>query len=143
MRRLSRLSKECISHQGLCCENRLNAIWSDEEQEKLMDNKPIIKQCKYFKKPYCTIYNKRPLDCKVYPVTLDLRNNKVVFVIDLKCPAVKKGLIDTKFLNYAKRLFKNNWPDKSWIIRNSKDNKNKKMYKWITLEEYENKIRKK
>lgn len=128
-----------MSHNGLCCENRLNVILESNEGKKLMGDKcrTLVKKCKFFKKPYCTIYNNRPVDCRVYPVTLDLRNNKVIFVIDLKCPAVKKGIIDKIFINYAKKIFNKNWPSKSWIMQNSKDNKNKKMYQWITLKEYD------
>jgi len=127
MRRLSKLSKECISHKGLCCENRLNAIFEDGS---------IVKTCSFFKKPYCSIYKNRPTDCKAYPITIDLINNKPIFVIDLKCPAVKKGIIDKKFINNTIKLWKENWPNKSWLEENAKDNKNRKMYNWISLEEY-------
>ena len=137
MQKLSRLSKECLSHNGLCCENRLNLILEEKEKSINFKDKLIVKKCSFFKKPLCTIYKHRPLDCKVYPITLDLRGKEVVFLIDLKCPAVKKGLINKKFINHAKRLWKANWPSKSWLIQNTKDNLNKKMYKWITLEEYE------
>lgn len=137
MSQLSKLSKECISHNGLCCENRLNVIFKDGT---------LLKKCPHFKKPYCSIYKKRPIDCKAYPVSIDLKKNKTFFVIDLKCPAVKKGIIDKRFLNYAEKLWSDNWPNKSWIIQNAKDNRNKKMYKWITIEEYnlyKNQLRKK
>lgn len=148
MRRLSKLSKECISHDGLCCEDRLNLILSDEDLDGLVKSSEdlVVEDCEFFKKPYCTVYNKRPLDCKVYPVTIDLRCGTVVFVIDLKCPAVKKGLIDDRFLNYARRLWKSNWPSESWIRKNSEDNRNEKMYEWITIDEYvlyRNNLRKK
>jgi len=137
MQRLSKLSQECISHKGLCCENRLNAIFEDGS---------IIKTCPYFKNPLCSIYKKRPIDCKTYPITIDLINNKPIFVIDLKCPAVKKGIIDRRFINKAITLWKENWPSKTWLEENAKDNKNSKMYNWITLEEYfnyKNKLNKK
>lgn len=137
MRQLSKLSKECISHKGLCCENRLNAILEDGS---------IIKTCSHFKQPFCLIYKKRPIDCKAYPITIDLGNNKAIFVIDLKCPAVKKGIVDKRFINNAIKLWKENWPSKIWLEKNAKDNKNRKMYAWITLEEYfnhKNKLNKK
>ena len=123
---LSKLSRECINNKGLCCENRINLV---------LDSGSIVGSCPHFKEPYCLIYKKRPLDCKTYPVTIELKNKKIFFVIDLKCPAVKKGLIDKRFLNYAMKLWKNNWPDKAWIIKNAKDNNNK-IYNWMTIDDY-------
>jgi Fe-S-cluster containining protein len=138
MKRLSKLSKECIKNRGLCCEDRLNVVLEDEEQRKLMfgKDKTVVDRCRFFKEPFCTIYEKRPVDCKAYPITIEKINNKYVFLIDLKCPAVKKGLVDKRFINSSIRLWKSNWPTKKWLIENSKDNKNKKMYKWITIDEY-------
>ncbi len=138
MKRLSKLSQECIRNKGLCCEDRLNVVLSEKE-EKLLNSrgKMILNRCRHFKKPYCTIYNRRPVDCKAYPVTLDLRKGKVIFAIDMKCPAVKKGIIDDKFLEWAKKQWKTHWPSREWIVRNSEDNRTPGMYKWVTLGEYQ------
>jgi len=62
----------------------------------------------------------------------------LVFLIDMKCPAVKKGIITKQFVTYAKKLYEDKWPDKEWIKANAKDNKNKKMYSWVEIPQYLN-----
>jgi Fe-S-cluster containining protein len=135
MKKVSRLSQECIKNRGLCCERRVNVIFTDKEAKNL-SNKKIVQKCKFFREPFCMIYSKRPIDCRSYPITIDLRGSKPVFVIDLKCPAVRKGIIDRRFINRTIRLWEKNWPSKSWLKKNAEDNRNKKIYDWMTLERY-------
>lgn len=55
--------------------------------------KPVIlltngkEYCRYINNYKCTIYDKRPSTCKIYPLGIDIFNN---IHIDLSCPAVNK-----------------------------------------------------
>jgi Fe-S-cluster containining protein len=51
----------------------------------------------------CTIYEKRPFDCRVWPIMMyiDLETRERVIYLDLDCPAVREGRIP---LNLVKRI---------------------------------------
>lgn len=128
---MSKLSTECLRNKGLCCENRIPLILEDGT---------IVKRCPSFKKPYCTIYPKRPLDCKAYPVTVGKVNGEVVFLVDRRCPAVRKGIVDMWFINRSIKLFQHLVLDDKFMDKNCLDNE-ASCYDWITVEQYKRKRR--
>jgi uncharacterized protein len=54
----------------------------------------------------CTIYEERPLDCRLYPFTLahDSAKTKVVLAMDLKCPYLEQHATDPEVADYAQKL---------------------------------------
>lgn len=67
-------------------------------------------------KGFCTIYGKRPLDCRLWPIMvyLDYSTGERIVYLDLDCPAVKEGKISeelvAKLVEIAKSIdFDDNW----------------------------------
>lgn len=56
----------------------------------------------------CGIYELRPLDCKTWPITLDIKTKS--YVADTACPAYQEGLSDSFLLN-AKKMLEGIHPD--------------------------------
>jgi len=146
MRELNKLSRECIGCKEHCCGKRSPSFFNEKEVKKLIgknkNNFSFYKKCArskgiccFYKTPYCTIYKKRPIDCRTYPTVIDLENGKEVVFIDMKCPAVRKRIIGKRFINYAMKLWKDNWPSKNYFTVNSKDNKAGR-YELVTLSKY-------
>ena len=53
----------------------------------------------------CSIYSKRPLDCRLYPFMLIVSNDdNACLGIDTNCPFAKERLEDTSLQNYASYL---------------------------------------
>ena len=148
-KKLSRLSKECMECKKHCCGKRTPSFFNEKEVRKFI-GEPEKKHpkfsfyrncarskgvCCFYKNSCCVIYKKRPVDCRTYPLVIDLENGKGVVFIDLNCPAVRKKVVDKKFIACAMKLWKKNWPSKDYFVVNSKDNKAGR-YKLITLQEY-------
>lgn len=149
MKRLSQLSKECIANKGLCCEHRTPPFLLPKEitsllKEKKTKNKFIFgscsshpkSRCPFFKEPFCSVYEKRPTDCRTYPLSIDYINNKLVLIIDMKCPGVSKGLVSDVFIKTAIKIWKKVKPSQEWINEYTETSESKK-YKWVTIKEYQ------
>ena len=91
--------------------------------------------CPFFEEPFCSVYQKRPVDCRTYPVSIDLEGEKVVYVIDMNCPAVRKGLVSKRFIQHAIRARQENMPNKEWI-REYVTKDEPRNYEWMTIEKY-------
>lgn len=146
MKKLSRLSKECIANNGLCCENRTPPIFLPSEIGLLLKStsehfvfgdcsaKPKS-VCPFFKEPLCSVYQERPIDCRTYPVSTDLVKEKVIYIIDMKCPAVQKGAVSDSFIQQAIRTWKEKMPTKEWLEEyHTKEDGEK--YEWVPIEDY-------
>lgn len=104
----------CLKCQGCCRFKEENSVWSpcllDEEIQDLLD-KPTIPAalisidrriqpicnpsgadfiCPFLEisNNQCKIYNRRPLECQLYPFLINLRKSKVLLTVDLNCPYV-------------------------------------------------------
>jgi Fe-S-cluster containining protein len=44
-----------------------------------------IPRCIFYKKKHCVIHKDRPLDCRLYPLKIKFRNNKIFLGISLGC----------------------------------------------------------
>lgn len=68
---------------------------------------------------YCTIYEKRPLDCRLWPVVVyidPVTREKIVY-LDLDCPALRDLRIPISVINrILKEITKLNF-DESWLER--------------------------
>ncbi|MDD5417967.1 MAG: YkgJ family cysteine cluster protein [Candidatus Nanoarchaeia archaeon] len=78
---MDKLSEECIKNKGLCCEKRTPPFLLPGEIENLLikenDSFEIKGDmaypkglCCFFNEPFCTVYKKRPVDCRTYPVSI-------------------------------------------------------------------------
>jgi len=47
--------------------------------------------CKNLKNCSCTDYEKRPIICRLFPLSLFVRDNKMFFIKSLSCPGWNKG----------------------------------------------------
>jgi len=119
----------CLKCQGCCRFREANSVWSpcllDEEIQDLLDRKmppanispdrkiqPIPDPKKDgFICPFltaqdnkCKIYESRPLECKLYPFLISIRDKKVLLTVDLNCPYAKEKLNSKEFKEYAQYL---------------------------------------
>lgn len=147
------LGEMCMQMEGKCCEERTPPVLMPYEVEILLigteheqhfkigkghSYATPKKRCTFFKQPLCGIYEKRPVDCKTYPVSIQLGLGGIEYVLDKKCPAVEKGLVDKEFIQTAVHL----WTEglrkledpKKWMEEYGKHDPRK--YDWIYIDEY-------
>lgn len=85
-------SKFCLSCLGCCRFHSKDTIWLP------YNIKPVSHEDFYlcphldFKTNKCKIYAKRPLDCKIYPFLLTIKNNKTYLALDKKCLYLEEHL---------------------------------------------------
>lgn len=48
-------------------------------------------KCRFLKDNRCLDYEKRPIVCKLFPLSLFVRDNKIFFIKSLSCPGWNKG----------------------------------------------------
>lgn len=78
------------------------------------DNKP----CPYLNEHgYCSMYDKRPFDCRLWPVVvyIDFKTRERVIYLDLECPAVKKGKIPADLINKIIESVRDLDFDENWL----------------------------
>jgi Fe-S-cluster containining protein len=115
-----------------CCK-RLYAVLLPEEEEDFKEASFEVKTDKgvvkcigsYGGKPcpflndqgYCTIYEKRPFDCRLWPVVIyiDFKTRDKVVYLDLDCPAVKNGKISIDLINKIIDSIKDYELDEKWL----------------------------
>lgn len=67
----------------------------------------------------CTIYPRRPLDCRLWPVMMyyDFRTGDRVVYLDLDCPAASSGRIPREFVDSVVRKLEEVDIDEEWLKR--------------------------
>ena len=101
------LKINCSACPGFCCSSKTRAILTPEEGEFFKDyaeevqtshgTLKVLKQknngkCIFYDENthVCSIYEKRPFDCRMYPYVIAYRNNKVEFLLDdTYCPRIQ------------------------------------------------------
>lgn len=100
----------CSNCEAKCCNGKLGTVFSQiilEDFYEVYEHFPIVflfgelgflkpvilltngdSFCKYLKDFKCSIYDKRPSVCKIYPLSPHLTND---IYIDTSCPAVNEG----------------------------------------------------
>ncbi len=68
---------------------------------------------------YCTVYNERPFDCRIYPlvVYLDEKTGEKVAYLDLGCPAVREGRISKDLIEKLLKLYRSVNVSDEWLRR--------------------------
>lgn len=105
----------CSNCRENCC-TRFYAVLLPEEEEEFKDTAFEVetqrgkvkcigsrdgKPCPYLSREgYCTVYEKRPLDCRIWPVVVyvDFKTGERVVYLDLECPAVREGKIPSELI---------------------------------------------
>ena len=57
-----------------------------DKNNKIIINK--IPKCLFYKKNRCLIYSNRPLDCRLYPIKIKFKKNKIIVGLSLGCKYV-------------------------------------------------------
>jgi len=120
--------EECLKCKGCCRFSEENSVWSpcllDEEIQELLDKKipsasismdrrihPVPAQEGGYICPFldpqenkCKIYGFRPLECRIYPFLICLRDKKVLLTVDLNCPYIKQKLNSKELKEYTDYL---------------------------------------
>lgn len=109
---------DCKNCQALCCKSVYSQIIKDEFESIYKDFpilfifgtlgfvKPVVilsngfDFCPYLKDFRCTIYEKRPIVCKTYPLSPNLDNQ--IYIDSFGCPEINKG---EKKLEFEKEYF--------------------------------------
>ncbi|VAX35799.1 hypothetical protein MNBD_UNCLBAC01-324 [hydrothermal vent metagenome] len=123
-------SKTCLSCEGCCRFLEQKSKWRAKvtvcEQKNIskcfplkINSKGYLKDkpchgkfaCTFFnpKNTTCTIYDKRPFECSLYPFILTNRDNKPSVSVHLACPYIqdKKDSSEyTRYVIYLKKIFK-------------------------------------
>jgi hypothetical protein len=119
----------CLKCRGCCRFKELDSVWVpcllDEEIQALLDFdipptlismdrriRPVQNPgqdgfiCTFFNhlENKCKIYERRPLECQLYPFLITLRDKKVLLTVDLNCPYVKESINTEKFKQYTEYL---------------------------------------
>ena len=130
MKKLNKLSQECVRCEAACCGKRTPPFLSSLEVGlflgKQCPKSKIAKKgscycskglCHFLNKSsfLCEIYKNRPIDCQTYPVFIGIKNQKIVYFVDQECPAVKNKIITKRYINSAIGLWEKNKPMFRWI----------------------------
>jgi Fe-S-cluster containining protein len=103
---VSDFAAECFKC-GKCCNGELSrAVMTEAEAERLGAHamKPSIDGgCRFLAGMKCLVYEKRPVDCRTYPVSpvRDPVTGKVGLYVDMRCPAIRKGLVTPAYVSWA------------------------------------------
>ena len=81
--------KYCLSCGAWCCKGERNIL----NGKKIVNSKENG-DCVYLKDGLCNNYQKRPFDCRDFPLDVLLINGKISWIVWENCPAVKE--IDLK-----------------------------------------------
>lgn len=122
----------CSSCTNNCCK-RFYAILLPEEEDEYGEATFTIetkygavkcigsrdgKPCAFLdENGFCKIYEKRPFDCRLWPVLvyIDFETNERVVYLDLDCPAVREKRIDHRVINRIINVVKEIDFDDDWL----------------------------
>jgi uncharacterized cysteine cluster protein YcgN (CxxCxxCC family) len=109
----------CLKCQGCCRFKEADSIWQPSSIEKLTPYRDFyICPELEVETNRCKIYERRPLDCQLYPFLLHRQNGAIFLALDKKCPAVEKRTEDGDFKKYIQYLIDFlNQPDIKNVIR--------------------------
>lgn len=110
----------CLSCQGCCRFADAKTPWavhlSREEQQELGIQDAVLPSaadpvtgqyvCSYFAagQARCTIYYKRPLECRLYPFVVNRQGGSVFLALDLNCPYAKAQYETQAMRDFISRL---------------------------------------
>lgn len=146
-KKVSRLFQECIDDDCACCGKVSKPVFFPSEIEILADsgnlpnfniceNNAVSKSvCCFLNEYYCSIYEKRPIDCRSYPLSVKVENEEAYFVLDMECPAVQKGIITNEYIESAKKLWKDKNLNINWLKEYGSEEDTKK-HNWVSIEGY-------
>lgn len=122
----------CSSCQTNCC-RKFYAVLLPEEEEEFMDVSFTVntergevrcigsnfgKPCPFLSpEGMCTIYENRPLDCRLWPVMvyIDFKSREKVVYLDMDCPAVREGKIPRELVEKIVNELKKLKLDERWL----------------------------
>ncbi len=83
----------------------------------------------------CLNYERRPFDCRVWPVLLyyDFNTDEKVLYLDMDCPAVVEGRISSDVIDSIVRILKSVKIDEEWVKKYTLapwPNNLKEIYRW-------------
>jgi len=94
------MNNPCVSCQSHCCGGSpVGApILTPDEMERFKDDSHMVSEtharmnrangvCKWLKDRRCSIYEERPLECRLYPYVMQWDGKKVSLVLHSGCPA--------------------------------------------------------
>ncbi len=70
-----------------CCEKSTPFLLKNERQNYSIKFK---NKCNYLINSKCSIYKKRPIDCRIFPISLKKFKNKFYWILVKNCPLSKK-----------------------------------------------------
>lgn len=88
---MKRLKEYCAACKAKCCKNE-KPYASKEELAELGVAEISQKEdgyCIFLKRNRCSVYDKRPFECRIFPFNTEKRNGKIVWVLYSTCPAAK------------------------------------------------------
>lgn len=124
----------CSSCADNCCK-RFYAILLPEEENDYTEATFIVKTehgvvkcigsrdgkpCAFLdERGFCRIYDKRPFDCRLWPILvyIDFKTNERVVYLDLDCPAARERRIDHGVINRIVNVVKEIDFDDDWLKR--------------------------
>lgn len=67
----------------------------------------------------CTIYERRPFDCRLWPVMVyyDFKTDEYIIILDLECPAAREGRIPPETLRKMVEVAKEARLKKKWVMK--------------------------
>lgn len=122
----------CSDCKENCC-LRFYAVLLPEEEEDFSDvafeietERGVVKcigsrggnPCPYLSKEgHCTVYEKRPLDCRLWPVLVyvDFKTRERIIYLDLECPAVREGKLPEGLVKQIIETVKSVNFDNEWL----------------------------
>ena len=123
--------KSCIERNGHCCEDPADGVLLfllPNEIERLASlGFPLHKctvngdmtmydgMCPFFQAPLCTIHDSSPVDCQTYPISPTLVDGKVVYKIDMRCPAFESFRDNKAYVDAAIKLWEKAAPSRQWL----------------------------
>ena len=114
----------CLNCQGCCRFLKENSIWQpsltlqevqslpqeniifDSKKIKVVSGEENSYKCVFLntKNNKCLIYDKRPLECRLYPFLINKTKEGIFLSIDLKCPFLKDKLDNKEYKDYVNYL---------------------------------------
>ena len=99
-----------IKKEDFCKKIDLAKINNDDSLKHLYQMKRDEKtnSCCFFKNNQCTIYDIRPIDCRIFPYDIKIEkdgNYYLVYYKSDKCPIMNENIKNIKMVSYNTRLF--------------------------------------